>query len=111
MQVDNIKQQELQLASAKKAAGLARWRRLQVSILHASVPVPSVSVSPEAETKQQTLFLCTFCVHFWLFICLSAQQPAGPIRTRVLVVSSVTGFVVQDRDYVLPLAPAKCSRD
>ena len=32
MQVDNIKQQETQLATAKKAAGLARWRRLQVSI-------------------------------------------------------------------------------
>ena len=31
MQVDNIKQQEVQLATAKKAAGLARWRRLQVS--------------------------------------------------------------------------------
>lgn len=31
MQVDSIKQQELQLAEAKKAAGLARWRRLQVS--------------------------------------------------------------------------------
>ena len=32
IQVDNIRQQESQLAQAKNAAGLARWRRLQVSI-------------------------------------------------------------------------------
>lgn len=41
MQVDNIKQQETQLATAKKAAGLARWRRLQVSgCTHMLLSVP-----------------------------------------------------------------------
>lgn len=58
MQVDSIKQQETQLATAKKAAGLARWRRLQVSV-------------------GTHMFLSVLCSGPHLSVCLSVLSVVG----------------------------------